>query len=183
MPVSACVTTIGVRSNISSKAAHAFILCTFYSTSSPADKICGRFWQWIKNQRRQIRWYDLNKNERTTLLTFIIWNITMFKNEPFLSYRRFKNGCFLKKVNFYFFIKRFLHTFSQKRTYDYPTTFIESLITQKQQFIFEESYISYGKRQKSCTLIVIWVKCLYLTSPILNSSAKSNRTFYLPGRK
>ena len=27
-------------------------------------------------------------------------------------------------------------------------------ITQK-RFIFEESYISYGKRQKSCTLIVI----------------------------
>ena len=26
-------------------------------------------------------------------------------------------------------------------------------------------------------------KCLYLTSPIFNSLAKSNRTFYLPGRK
>ena len=37
--------------------------------------------------------------------------------------------------------------------------FIESLITHK-RFIFEESYISYGKRQKSCTLIVINVKCL-----------------------
>ena len=33
-------------------------------------------------------------------------------------------------------------------------TFFESPITQK-QFIFEQSYISYGKRQKSCTLIVI----------------------------
>ena len=45
------------------------------------------------------------------------------------------------------------------------------------------TYISNGKRQKSCTLIVILVKCLYLTSPIFNSLAKSNRTFYLPGRK
>ena len=34
------------------------------------------------------------------------------------------------------------------------TTFFESPITQK-RFIFKESYISYGKRQKSCTLIVI----------------------------
>ena len=34
------------------------------------------------------------------------------------------------------------------------TTFFESPITQK-RFIFEQSYISYGKRQKSCTLIVI----------------------------
>ena len=34
------------------------------------------------------------------------------------------------------------------------TTFFESPITQK-RFIFEESHISYSKRQKSCTLIVI----------------------------
>ena len=33
------------------------------------------------------------------------------------------------------------------------STFFESPITQK-RFIFEHSYISYGKRQKSCTLIV-----------------------------
>ena len=32
--------------------------------------------------------------------------------------------------------------------------FFESLITHK-RFIFQESCISYGKRQKSCTLIVI----------------------------
>ena len=64
----------------------------------------------------------------------------------------------------------------------YSTTFFEPLIPHK-RFVFKESYISYGKRQKSCTLIVIWVKCLYLTSPIFNSLAKSNRTFYLPGRK
>ena len=64
----------------------------------------------------------------------------------------------------------------------YSTTFFESLITHK-RFVFKESYISYGKRQKSCTLIVIWVKCLYLTSPTFNSSAKSNRPFLLQTRK
>ena len=41
-----------------------------------------------------------------------------------------------------------------KRTFCYPTTFFESLITHE-RFILEESYSSYGKRQKSCTLIVI----------------------------
>ena len=57
---------------------------------------------------------------------------------------------FQKKVRFYFFA----HTFFQKRTFCYPTTIFESLITYK-WFIFEESYISYDTRQKSCTLIVI----------------------------
>ena len=94
-----------------------------------------------------------------------------------MSNRRFKKGTFLKKVRFYFFIKRFLHTFCQKRTFCYSTTFIESLITHK-RFIFKESYISYGKRQKSCTSIVVKVKCLYLTSPIFNSSSKSTGFFF-----
>ena len=35
------------------------------------------------------------------------------------------------------------------------STFFESPITD-QRSIFEHSYISYRKRQKSCTLIVIW---------------------------
>ena len=65
-----------------------------------------------------------------------------------------KKFIFLKKVSFYFFIKLFLHTFCQKLTFRYSTTFFKSLITHK-QFIFEESYISYCKRQKSGTLIVI----------------------------
>ena len=52
------------------------------------------------------------------------------------------------------------------------TTFFESPITQK-RFIFEESHISYSKRKKSCTLIVIWIILSYLTSPIFNSSSKS----------
>ena len=68
-----------------------------------------------------------------------------------MSYQRLKKGTFLGKSRI-FFIKQFLHTFSQKRTFCYPTTFIESLITHK-RFIFEESYISYDKRQKSCTSI------------------------------
>ena len=78
----------------------------------------------------------------------------MLKNEPFMSNRQFKKGAFSRKIRFYPFIKLFLHTFCQKRTFCYPTTFIESLITHK-RFIFKESYISYGKRQKSCTLIVV----------------------------
>ena len=75
---------------------------------------------------------------------------------------------FFEKKSILFFIKQFWHTFCQKQTFCYPTTFIESLITHK-WFIFEESYIWNGKHQKSCTLIVIYVKCLYLKSPIFNS--------------
>ena len=79
----------------------------------------------------------------------------MLKNGPFMSYQLFKKVPFFeKKIRFYFFIKLFLHTFFQKRTFCYPTTFFESPITYK-RFIFEESYMSYGKRQKSCTLIVV----------------------------
>ena len=58
---------------------------------------------------------------------------------------------------------------------DFPgksSTFFESPINHK-RFIFEHSYISYGKRQKSCTLIVILVILSYQTSPIFNSSSKS----------
>ena len=115
-----------------------FIYLILLCTSSPADEISGRFWRRIKNRRRQIRWYDLNNNESTTLLTFTIWNVTFLKNEPFLSNRRLKKVFFLI---LFFFIKRFLHTFCQKRTFCYPTTFIEPLITHK-QFIFKESYTS-----------------------------------------
>ena len=59
-----------------------------------------------------------------------------------MSNQRFKKGNLKKKKGrFYFFIKQFLHTFYQTRTFCYPTTFIESLITHK-RFIFEESYNS-----------------------------------------
>ena len=57
------------------------------------------------------------------------------------------------------------------------STFFESPITHK-RFIFEHSYISYGKRQKSCCLIVILVILSYLTSPIFNSSSKSTGFFF-----
>ena len=42
---------------------------------------------------------------------------------------------FFEKSEFLFFIKLFLHVFFQKRTFCYPTTFLESLITHK-RFIF-----------------------------------------------
>ena len=79
-----------------------------------------------------------------------------------MSYQQFKKGTFLKKVSFYSFVKLFLHTFCQKRTFSYPTTFFESPITHK-RFIFKESYISYGKRQKSCTLIVILCSQMFVS--------------------
>ena len=69
----------------------------------------------------------------------------------------------------------------KKELFATQAPFFESPITQKRS-IFEESYISYGKRQKSCTLIVIYFKRLYLLPLIYNLLAKSNRTFYLTGR-
>ena len=117
----------------------------------------------------------------TSLLTFTIWNKTLLKNELFLSNRRFKKRlffAFLKSAFLFFFIKLFLHTFCQKQTFCYPATFFKALITHK-RFIFKESYISYGKRQKNCTLFVVWVKYLYLTSPIFKSSSNSNRIFFI----
>ena len=59
-----------------------------------------------------------------------------------------KKSVFGEKVCKNRLIKKIKTDFFQK------TTFFESPITQK-RFIFEHSYISYGKRQKSCTLIVI----------------------------
>ena len=41
-------------------------------------------------------------------------------------------------------------------TFFQKSTFFDSSITQKRS-IFEHSHVSYGKRQKSCTLIVIYV--------------------------
>ena len=125
----------------------------YLTTSSPADKISGQLWRRIKNRRRQIRWYDLNNNESTTLLTFTIWKHDYVKKWSVSEQSAIQKRLLFEKSQF-FFIKRFLHTFCQKRTSCYPTTFIESLITHK-WFVFEESYILYGKRQKSCTLIVI----------------------------
>ena len=69
-----------------------------------------------------------------------------FLHESFLSNRRFKKGCFLKKKSI-FYLAIFAHFLPKKRTFCHPTTFIKSLITHK-RFIFKETYISYGKRQK-----------------------------------
>ena len=89
-----------------------------------------------------------------------------------MSYQRFNKGgqvaksLFLAKSVQKLLNKKMKTDFFQKRH------FFESLITHKRS-IFEESYISYGKRQKSCTLIVILVILSYLTFPIFNSSSKS----------
>ena len=72
-----------------------------------------------------------------------------------MSYQRFKKdgrvakSLFLAKSVQKLLDKKMKTDFFQKRH------FFESLITHKRS-IFEHSYISYGKRQKSCTLIVIW---------------------------
>ena len=98
-----------------------------------------------------------------------------------MSYQRFKKGGrvakspFLEKSVQKLFNKKIKTDFFQK------STFFESPITHK-RFIFEHSYISYGKRQKSCTLNVILVILSYLTSPIFNSSSKSTG-FFLQTRK
>ena len=84
-----------------------------------------------------------------------------------MSYHRFNKGGrvtkspFLAKSVQKFLNKKIKTDFFQKSTFFY------SPITHK-RFIFEHSYISYGKRQKSCTLIVILVILSYLTSPVFN---------------
>ena len=80
-----------------------------------------------------------------------------------MSYQRFKKGGKRQKnKNIFNFFKK--------------VPFFESLITQKWS-TFEHNYVSYVKRQKSCTLIVILVILSYLTSPIFNSSSKSTGYF------
>ena len=95
-----------------------------------------------------------------------------------MSYQRFKKGGRVAKSQFLekksvqkLFNKKIKTDFLQK------STFFESPITHK-RFIFEHSYISYGKRQKSCTLIVIFIILSYQTSPIFNSSSKSTGFFF-----
>ena len=71
-----------------------------------------------------------------------------------MSYQRFNKGGRVAKSPF--LAKSVQKSLNKKIKTDFfqKTTFFESPITQK-RFIFEESHISYGKRQKSCTLIVI----------------------------
>ena len=98
--------------------------------------------------------YNLNNNQ-----TSIIWSHIVFNKLRFKTYRFRVIGDLLKvvgwqKVRFWqkvcknSLIKKIKMDFFQKNT------FFESPIAQK-RFIFEHSYVSYGKRQKSCTLIVI----------------------------
>ena len=71
-----------------------------------------------------------------------------------MSYHRFNKGGRVAKSPF--LAKSVQKSLNKKNKIDFfqKTTFFESPITQK-RFIFEESLISYSKRQKSCTLIVI----------------------------
>ena len=76
--------------------------------------------------------------------------------------------CFWQKMCKNSLIRKIKLIFFQK------TTFFESPITHK-QFIFEQSFISYGNRQKSCILIVIFVILSYLTSPIFIRRSRQSR--------
>ena len=72
-----------------------------------------------------------------------------------MSYQRFKKGGRVAKSPF-LEKKVSKNCLIEKKKTDFllKIAFFESLITH-QQFIFEHSYISYGKRQKNCTFIVI----------------------------
>ena len=71
-----------------------------------------------------------------------------------MRYQRFKKGGRVAKSQF--LEKSVQKQLNKKIKTDFPgkSTSFELPITQK-RFVFEESYSSYGKRQKSCTLIVI----------------------------
>ena len=71
-----------------------------------------------------------------------------------MIYQRFKKGGRIAKSMFFAKSVQKLFNKKIKTALFQKTTFFESPITQK-RFILEQSYISYGKRQKSCTLIVI----------------------------
>ena len=71
-----------------------------------------------------------------------------------MRYQRFKKGGRVAKSQFLEKSVQKLLNKKLKTDFFQKTTFFESSITQKRS-IFEESHISYDKRQKSCTLIVI----------------------------
>ena len=93
-----------------------------------------------------------------------------------MNYQRFNKGGRVAKSPF--LAKSVQKSLNKKNKIDFfqKTTFFESPITQE-RFIFEHSYVSYDKLQKTCTLIVIYVILSYLTSPIFNSSSKSTGYF------
>ena len=94
--------------------------------------------------------YNLN-NDRTS----IIWSHIIFNKLLSKTYRFRVMGDLLKVVGWQkvrFFGKKVQKWLNKKGLQ--TSTFFESTMTHKRS-VFEESYISYGKRQKSCTLIVI----------------------------
>ena len=97
-----------------------------------------------------------------------------------MSYQRFNKGGRVAKSPY--LAKSVQKLLSRKIKTDFfqKRHFFESLITHKRS-IFEHSYASHCKRQKSCTLIVILVILSYLTSPIFNSSSKSTGYFICRG--
>ena len=104
-------------------------------------------------------------------MKFTIRNVTFLKKEPFMSYQQFNKGGRIAKSSFLAKSLQKLLNKKNKKTRTFflkKSAFFESLATQK-RFIFEHSYVLYGKRRKSCTLIVILVILSYLTSPIFNS--------------
>ena len=72
-----------------------------------------------------------------------------------MSYQQFNKGGRVVKSPFLAkSVQKSLNKKNKNWLFFKKTTFFESPITQK-RFIFEESYSSYGKRQKSCTLNVV----------------------------
>ena len=71
-----------------------------------------------------------------------------------MSFQRFNKGGQVAKSPFLAKSVQKLHNKKIKTDFFQKSTFFESPITQK-RFIFEHSYVLHGKRQKSCTLIVI----------------------------
>ena len=71
-----------------------------------------------------------------------------------MSYQRFKKGGRVSKSQFLEKSVQKLLNKKIKTDFFHKRHFFESPITQKRS-VFEYSYVSYDKRQKSCTLIVI----------------------------
>ena len=99
-----------------------------------------------------------------------------------MSYQRFNKGGHVAKSPFLAkSVQKLLNTKIKIKTdFFQKSTFFELPITQKRS-IFEYTYVSYDKRQKSCTLIVISIILSYLTSPIFNSPSKSTGFFICRG--
>ena len=98
------------------------------------------------------------------------WNFD-FSTKKTKSKFRFLNEISISQRNF-----DFNEISISRRNFDFSTKF------QGDTWI-GHNYVSHGKRQKSCTLIVILIILTYLTSPIFNSSSKSTGFFFLQTRK